>query len=88
MFSRASKGKHITLIVRFANTGRQLEDIEMVVHGNLTVGCMRKQILRKVKGFAANLKVELFVNTEILDPVDDRRLISEVPSIKDKMVWN
>lgn len=58
----------------------------MVVHGNLTVGCMRKQILRKVKGFGVNLKVELYANAEILDPVDDRRLISEVPSIKDRMV--
>lgn len=74
------------MIVRFANTGKQIEDIEMVVHGNLTVGCMRKQILRKVKGFAANLKVELYANAEILDPVDDRRLISEVQSIKDRMV--
>lgn len=83
---RASQGKHISMIIRFANTGRQLEDAEIVVHGNLTVGCMRKQILRKVKGFAANLKVELYANGEMLDPADDRRLISEIPAIKDKMV--
>lgn len=57
-----------------------------MTHTNQTVGCIRKQILRKVKGFAANLKVELYVNGEIFDPMDDRRLISEVPVIKDKVV--
>lgn len=57
-----------------------------MTHTNQTVGCIRKQILRKVKGFAANLKVELYVNGEMFDPIDDRRLISEVPVIKDKMV--
>lgn len=57
-----------------------------MTHTNQTVGCIRKQILRKVKGFAANLKVELYINGEIFDTVDDKRLISEVPVIKDKMV--
>lgn len=83
---RASLGKHLSMIIRFANTGRQLEDTEMMMHGNLTVGCLRKLVLRKVKSFAANLKVELYANGEMLDPIDDRRLISEIPAVKDKMV--
>lgn len=76
----------MSMIVRFANTGRQPDDMEMVMHGNMTVGCLRKQILRKLKAIANNLKVELYANGEMLDPIDDRRLISEIPAIKDKSV--
>lgn len=74
------------MIVRFANTGRQPEDMEVVMHGNMTVTCLRKQILRKLKAVANNLKIELYANGEMLDPIDDKRLISEIPAIKDKSV--
>ncbi|XP_065223298.1 probable ubiquitin carboxyl-terminal hydrolase FAF-X isoform X3 [Planococcus citri] len=81
---RAGRGKHVALIVRFANTGRQPDEIELVLHGNMTVGCLRKQILRKLKSISNNLKVELYANGEMLDPIDDKRLISDIPAIKDK----
>ncbi|XP_065212871.1 probable ubiquitin carboxyl-terminal hydrolase FAF-X [Planococcus citri] len=81
---RAGRGKHVALIVRLANTGRQPDEIELVLHGNMTVGCLRKQKLRKLKSISNNLKVELYANGEMLDPIDDKRLISDIPAIKDK----
>lgn len=74
------------MVVRFANSGRQLEDMDTIMHGNITVGCLRKKILRQIKGYSPNLKVELYANGDVLDPLDDKRLASEIPAIKDKMV--
>ncbi|XP_064639618.1 probable ubiquitin carboxyl-terminal hydrolase FAF-X isoform X3 [Lineus longissimus] len=81
--SRACRGKHVTLLVRFPNQGRQMEDIDIWSHTNDTIGAVRRQILHRVKANNSNLKVDLYINGEILDPNDDRRLISMVP-IRDK----
>ncbi|XP_074657837.1 ubiquitin carboxyl-terminal hydrolase 9X-like [Tubulanus polymorphus] len=80
---RACRGKHLTLLVRFPNQGRQVEDIDVWSHTNDTIGSVRRHILHRVKPNNSNLKVDLYVNGDILDQNDDKRLISQVP-IRDK----
>ncbi|XP_071163274.1 ubiquitin carboxyl-terminal hydrolase 9X-like isoform X2 [Mytilus edulis] len=76
--SRACRGKLVTLIVRFPSQGRQMEDIEIWSHSNDTIGQVRRQILYKLK-LSSNIKVDLYVNNELLDPAEDKRLILQVP---------
>jgi ubiquitin carboxyl-terminal hydrolase 9/24 len=45
--SRACRGKHVTLLVRFPNQGRQVEDIDVWSHTNDTIGAVRRQILHR-----------------------------------------
>jgi len=80
---RACRGKHLTLLVRFPNQGRQGDDLDIWSHANDTVGSVRRQIIHRVKANNSNLKVDLYVNGELLDQNDDRKLISQVP-IRDK----
>ncbi|KAM7302505.1 putative ubiquitin carboxyl-terminal hydrolase FAF-X [Ixodes scapularis] len=83
--ARAHRGKHLGLTVRFPSQGRQLEDLELWVHTNDTLGSIRRQILSKVKVNNINMKIDLFINAELLDPADDKKLVSQLP-IKDRMV--
>lgn len=83
--ARAHRGKHMVLTIRFPSPGRQVEDLEMWVHTNDTLGSIRRQILSRVKANNINMKVDLFINADLLDPADDKKLISQLP-IKDKMV--
>lgn len=39
----------------------------------------------RVKANNVNMKVDLFVNGELLDPADDKKLVSQLP-LRDKMV--
>ncbi|CAH1782281.1 unnamed protein product [Owenia fusiformis] len=80
---RACRGKHLALLVRFPNQGRQIEDIDLWSHTNESIGSVRRQILHRVKPNNSNLKVDLYVNGELLEPSDDRRLILHIP-IRDK----
>lgn len=81
---RACRGKHLSLIVRLSSPNRQVEDMEMFTHSNDTLGALRRHILRRIKP-GIHCKLELYINGEMLDPVDDRKLLSQMP-IRDKMV--
>lgn len=41
--------------------------------------------ISRVKANNVNMKVDLFVNGELLDPADDKKLVSQLP-LRDKMV--
>lgn len=82
---RAFRGKHITLVVRFPNQGRQVEDLDIWSHTNDTIGQVRRCILNRIKANSAHTKVELFIGGELVDPADDRKLIGQL-NLKDKTV--
>uniref|UniRef100_A0A674GU11 ubiquitinyl hydrolase 1 n=1 Tax=Taeniopygia guttata TaxID=59729 RepID=A0A674GU11_TAEGU len=82
-FLRAFRGKHITLVVRFPNQGRQVEDLDIWSHTNDTIGQVRRCILNRIKANSAHTKVELFIGGELVDPADDRKLIGQL-NLKDK----
>uniref|UniRef100_A0A6I8RWE9 ubiquitinyl hydrolase 1 n=1 Tax=Xenopus tropicalis TaxID=8364 RepID=A0A6I8RWE9_XENTR len=81
--SRAFRGKHITLVVRFPNQGRQVEDLDIWSHTNDTIGSVRRCILNRIKANSAHTKVELFIGGELIDPSEDRKLIGQL-NLKDK----
>ncbi|KAM8857951.1 ubiquitin carboxyl-terminal hydrolase 9X isoform 6-T8 [Synchiropus picturatus] len=81
--SRAFRGKHITLIIRFPNQGRQVDDLDIWSHTNDTIGSVRRGILNRIKANAAHTKIELFIGGEVVDPADDRKLIGQL-NLKDK----
>ncbi|XP_029705899.1 ubiquitin carboxyl-terminal hydrolase 9X isoform X1 [Takifugu rubripes] len=81
--SRAFRGKHITLIIRFPNQGRQVDDLDIWSHTNDTIGSVRRNILNRIKANAAHTKIELFIGGEVVDPADDRKLIGQL-NLKDK----
>ncbi len=82
---RASRGKHMTITVRFPNQGRQIEDQEIWTHTNDAMGLIRRTIAHRLKVNLNSVKVELFLNGEVLDPAEDRKVVSSFP-IKDKTV--
>ncbi|XP_046668911.1 probable ubiquitin carboxyl-terminal hydrolase FAF-X isoform X3 [Homalodisca vitripennis] len=83
---RACRGKHLALVVRFSTPGRQGgDDVDIHTHSNDTVGSVRRQVLRRIKAAGSNVKLDLYNNGDLLDPGDDRRLLSQVP-IRDKTV--
>ncbi|XP_059479532.1 probable ubiquitin carboxyl-terminal hydrolase FAF-X isoform X3 [Neocloeon triangulifer] len=84
---RAYRGKHLALLVRFANPGRPLDDVEVSTHGNDTLGALRRQVLRRIKASPTSVKLDLFLNGELLDTADDRKLLSHIP-LRDKTVLN
>jgi ubiquitin carboxyl-terminal hydrolase 9/24 len=59
--------------------------VDIFTHSNDTLASLRRQVLRRIKASGANLKLELFINGELLDPADDRKLLSQIP-LRDKMV--
>ncbi|RXM31625.1 putative ubiquitin carboxyl-terminal hydrolase FAF-X [Acipenser ruthenus] len=81
--SRAFRGKHITLIVRFPNQGRQVDDLDIWSHTNDTIGSVRRCILTRIKANSTHTKIELFIGGELVDPADDRKLIGQL-NLKDK----
>lgn len=85
IFCRAFRGKHITLIVRFPNQGRQVDDLDIWSHTNDTIGSVRRCILNRIKANSAHTKIELFIGGDIIDPADDRKLIGQL-NLKDKTV--
>ncbi|XP_049853945.1 probable ubiquitin carboxyl-terminal hydrolase FAF-X isoform X1 [Schistocerca gregaria] len=82
---RACRGKHLSLLVRFSNPGRPVDDIDIFTHSNDTLASLRRQILRRIKASGTNVKLDLFINGELLDPADDRKLLSQIP-LRDKML--
>ncbi|XP_058260184.1 probable ubiquitin carboxyl-terminal hydrolase FAF-X isoform X2 [Hemibagrus wyckioides] len=81
--SRAFRGKHVTLVVRFPNQGRQVDDLDIWSHTNDTIGSVRRCILNRIKANSTHTKIELFIGGEIVDPADDRKLIGQL-NLKDK----
>uniref|UniRef100_T1IZS4 ubiquitinyl hydrolase 1 n=1 Tax=Strigamia maritima TaxID=126957 RepID=T1IZS4_STRMM len=81
--ARSFRGKHVSLTIRFPNQGRQVEDLDVWSHTNDTLASIRRQILNRIKGSISNMKVDLFVNGELIDPAEDKKLISEIP-LRDK----
>lgn len=76
----------MALVIRFSTPGRQGgDDIEIDTHSNDTVGSVRRQVLRRIKATGSNVKLDLYNNGDLLDPGDDRRLLSYIP-IRDKTV--
>lgn len=59
--------------------------MDIFTHSNDTLASLRRQVLRRIKASGANLKLDLFINGELLDPADDRKLLSQIP-LRDKMV--
>lgn len=82
---RAARGKHLSLVIRFANPGRNVDDIDIFTHSNDTLASLRRQILRRIKAAGTNVKLDLFINGESLEQSDDRKLLSQIP-LRDKMV--
>lgn len=82
---RAARGKHLSLVIRFANPGRNVDDIDIFTHSNDTLASLRRQILRRIKATGTNVKLDLFINGESLEQSDDRKLLSQIP-LRDKMV--
>lgn len=74
----------MTLIIRFSNPNRPVEDLEVVTHSNDTLVSIRRAILRRIKPLV-QYKLELFINGEALDTGDDRKLLSQIP-IRDRTV--
>ncbi|KAJ8679779.1 hypothetical protein QAD02_015566 [Eretmocerus hayati] len=82
---RAARGKHLSLIIRFASPARNVDDIEISTHTNDTLASLRRQILRKIKANGTNVKLDLYINGESLEQTDDRKLLSQIP-LRDKML--
>ncbi|XP_077845911.1 ubiquitin carboxyl-terminal hydrolase 9Y isoform X7 [Macaca mulatta] len=81
--SRAFRGKHLSLIVRFPNQSRQVDELDIWSHTNDTVGSVRRCIVNRIKANVAHTKIELFVGGELIDSEDDRKLIGQL-NLKDK----
>lgn len=82
---RAARGKHLSLVIRFASPGRNVDDVDIYTHTNDTLASLRRQVLRRIKASGTNVKLDLFINGEPLDQADDRKLLSQIP-LRDKMV--
>ena len=81
---RASIGRLTTFRIRNQNSNRQLDGFDILSHQNETVAAMRRGILHEIKA-TSNCKIELYVDGELLDPCDDKKLISQT-FLRDKMV--
>ncbi|ESN99989.1 hypothetical protein HELRODRAFT_176291 [Helobdella robusta] len=73
---RACRGKQVNLIIRCPNQGRPIDDIELWSHTNETIGNVRRQLASRMKG--NNFKVELCLNGDVIDPCNDRKLVSQL----------
>lgn len=71
------------LTVRFPNQGRQIEDVELWTHSNDTLASVRRQVITRLKINPSNVKLELYLNGEVVDSIDDRKILALLP-IKDK----
>lgn len=87
--SRATRGKHICLYIRFQTNGRQLDDIEVTTHTNETIISFKRNLLKRLKGTSINnIKVDLFNNNgELIEISDDRHPLS-MYNIRDKNIIN
>jgi ubiquitin carboxyl-terminal hydrolase 9/24 len=83
--ARAFRGVQLMLTIKFPNQGRQMEDVEIWTHANDSLYNIRRQILAQVKATnASSMKVDLYLNGEIIDP-NTVKLISQL-KLKDKAI--
>ena len=83
--ARSWRGKQMSVIVRFPSQTRQPEEVELWTHTNDTVGSLRRQLMQRLKAAPPNVRVEMYLNSEIMDPALDGRVIAHVP-LRDKDV--
>ncbi|CAH7488181.1 probable ubiquitin carboxyl-terminal hydrolase FAF-X [Phodopus roborovskii] len=83
--SRAFRGKHLSLTVRFPNQDRQVDDLDIMSHTNDTIGSVRRCILNRINANVAHTKIELFVGGELIDSEDDKKLVEQF-NLKDKSI--
>lgn len=77
--SRAHRGKHVTLYVRFNHPGRPIDDVEIVSHVNEMVSTLKRNLLKKIKGTSVNnIKIDFcYSSGELIDIADDRNPIGQ-----------
>ena len=75
------------LVFRLSSQGRQVDDIEIWTHTNDTLGSVRRQIMQRLKANPASAKLELFLNGDVIDTVDDRKILLHLP-LRDKTLLN
>ncbi|XP_051782099.1 probable ubiquitin carboxyl-terminal hydrolase FAF-X [Erpetoichthys calabaricus] len=80
---RAFRGKHITLTVHFPNQHCQIDDLDVWSHTNDTIGSVRRFILNRIKANTTHTTIDLFIGGELIDSMDDNKLIGQL-NIKDK----
>lgn len=87
--SRASRGKHLVLYIRFQTPGKALDDIEVTTHTNETVLSFKRSLLKRIKALPFNnIKIELFSNNgDLIEINDDRHPLSHY-NFKDKSMIN
>lgn len=88
--SRAFRGKYISLYIRFQCPGRQqIDDMEINTHSNEMVASFKRNLLKRIKGTAANvnnIKVDFYYsNDNLIEIADDRNPIGFY-NIRDKMM--
>ncbi|XP_077293704.1 ubiquitin carboxyl-terminal hydrolase-like faf isoform X2 [Arctopsyche grandis] len=76
---RAGRGRQCDLIVRFQAGQRQLEDMELYTHSHEILHVLRTSIYRRISPDATGIKLELYINGELLDQCHDNKLLSEIP---------
>ena len=82
---RASRGRQLSLTVRFPNQGRQTEDMDIWTHTNETMASVRRTIAQRLKLNAASAKLELQLAGEIVDSCDDKKILHLLP-VRDKTI--
>ena len=87
---RAARGKQLSLVVRYPNTGRQQvgqhwEDMEFWLHDNETLASLRRMVFLKLKANPSTVKLELFLGPDLLDTADDKKVLALLP-VRDKCV--
>uniref|UniRef100_A0A336MFC5 ubiquitinyl hydrolase 1 n=1 Tax=Culicoides sonorensis TaxID=179676 RepID=A0A336MFC5_CULSO len=87
--SRASRGKHIVLYVRFQTPGKALDDIEITTHSNEMVISFKRNLLKRIKATPFNnIKVDLYnSNGELIEVSDERNPLIQY-NIRDKTMIN
>lgn len=87
--SRASRGKHICIYIRFQTNGRQLDDIEVTTHTNETIISFKRNLLKRLKGTSIeNIKIDLFNNNGEFIEISDERHPLSMYNIRDKTIIN
>ncbi|XP_065840930.1 ubiquitin carboxyl-terminal hydrolase 9X-like [Oscarella lobularis] len=84
---KSSLWKHVMLTVRFPLPSGRQEDLEVSTHGNESLGALRRKIIRLKKGSSSSqgIKIDLFLNGDVVNPVEDRRLMHQL-SIRERAV--
>lgn len=76
--SRATRGKHINLYIRFQSPGRALDDIEILTHSNETILSFKRSLLKCIKASVDSIKIDFFnSNGELIEITDDRHPLSQ-----------